>query len=94
MGDIGRPRELLRVVGSRLTTNQNGLCEVVRYRPRNLRCVVGSRLTTNQNGLCEVVRYRPRNLRCVVGSSGLEPPTSRLSGVCSNQLSYEPVWWR
>ena len=33
----------------------------------------------------------PRNLRCVVGSSGLEPPTSRLSGVCSNQLSYEPV---
>ena len=66
MGDIGRPRELLRVVGSRLTTNQNGLCEVV--------------------------RYRPRNLRCVVGSSGLEPPTSRLSGVCSNQLSYEPVF--
>ena len=33
----------------------------------------------------------PRNLRCLVGSSGLEPPTSRLSGVCSNQLSYEPI---
>ena len=32
-----------------------------------------------------------RRLRHVVGSSGLEPPTSRLSGVCSNQLSYEPV---
>ena len=27
----------------------------------------------------------------VVGSNGLEPSTSRLSGVCSNQLSYEPV---
>ena len=27
----------------------------------------------------------------MVGSSGLEPPTSRLSGVCSNQLSYEPI---
>ena len=26
-----------------------------------------------------------------VGLSGLEPPTSRLSGVRSNHLSYEPV---
>ena len=26
-----------------------------------------------------------------MGWSGLEPPTSRLSGVCSNQLSYQPV---
>ena len=43
----------------------------------------------------------------LVGSSGLEPPTSRLSGVRSNHLSYEPMsvflfrsrplpssWWR
>ena len=29
----------------------------------------------------------------LVGSSGLEPPTSRLSGVRSNHLSYEPVSW-
>ena len=28
---------------------------------------------------------------CVVGESGLEPPTSRLSGACSNQLSYSPT---
>ena len=27
----------------------------------------------------------------VVGLSGLEPPTSRLSGVRSNQLSYKPT---
>ena len=27
----------------------------------------------------------------LVGSSGLEPPTSRLSGECSSLLSYEPV---
>ena len=27
----------------------------------------------------------------MVCSSGLEPPTSRLSGVCSNHLSYEPI---
>ena len=38
----------------------------------------------------------------LVGLSGLEPPTSRLSGGCSNQLSYKPMvffrrcplWWR
>ena len=30
----------------------------------------------------------------LVGSNGLGPSTSRLSGVCSNQLSYEPIWWR
>ena len=28
----------------------------------------------------------------VVGLSGLEPPTSRLSGVRSNRLSYKPIW--
>ena len=27
----------------------------------------------------------------VVGQSGLEPPTSRLSVVCSSQLSYWPI---
>ena len=31
--------------------------------------------------------FRPH----LVGSSGLEPPTSRLSGVRSNHLSYEPI---
>ena len=30
------------------------------------------------------------NIR-LVGSSGLEPPTSRLSGVRSNRLSYKPI---
>ena len=28
----------------------------------------------------------------LVGISGLEPETSRLSGGCSNQLSYKPDW--
>ena len=33
----------------------------------------------------------PATFVALVGSSGLEPPTSRLSGVRSNHLSYEPI---
>ena len=33
----------------------------------------------------------PGVTQSVVGPGGLEPPTSRLSGVCSNQLSYRPL---
>ena len=29
---------------------------------------------------------------CMVGSNGIEPSTSRLSGVRSNHLSYEPIF--
>ena len=36
-------------------------------------------------------RYIFHRFLCVVGSRGLEPPTSRLSGVRSNHLSYEPI---
>ena len=41
-----------------------------------------------------ILRYcsEPR-LFYMVGLSGLEPPTSRLSGVRSNRLSYKPISW-
>ena len=42
-------------------------------------------------GLCDS-RFALNRLRPLVGSSGLEPPTSRLSGVRSNHLSYEPIF--
>ena len=35
--------------------------------------------------------FRSTTLSGLVGSNGLGPSTSRLSGVCSNQLSYEPM---
>ena len=35
--------------------------------------------------------YYGLHLECPMGLSGLEPPTSRLSGVRSNQLSYKPT---
>ena len=38
-----------------------------------------------------VFKVQPKTVYFLVGSSGLEPPTSRLSGVRSNHLSYEPL---
>ena len=37
------------------------------------------------------VQFAIGQLALLVGSSGLEPPTSRLSGVRSNHLSYAPI---
>ena len=62
------------------------------------------RSTIGRTGLNRRVRYgngcvpgthRHRKFRSSVralGLSGLEPPTSRLSGVRSNQLSYKPIY--
>ena len=38
-------------------------------------------------------RYRRNSLSVPMGLSGLEPPTSRLSGVRSNRLSYKPFFF-
>ena len=44
----------------------------------------------NANQALSQLSYGPIN-NFNVGRSGLEPPASRLSGVCSNQLSYRPI---
>ena len=38
------------------------------------------------------IKFLSSLLQWVVGTSGLEPPTSRLSGARSNHLSYAPLW--
>ena len=42
--------------------------------------------------LCGHARAKNDIFAKLVGPSGLEPPTSRLSGVRSNHLSYEPIF--
>ena len=51
---------------------------------------LNTRVTLCLFGLC-ASRINPAHFRVLVGLSGLEPPTSRLSGVRSNQLSYKPI---
>ena len=51
-----------------------------------LTCMQFSRYNQRLNHLTS----RP-NCHKPMGLSGLEPPTSRLSGVRSNQLSYKPI---
>ncbi len=59
------------------------------------RFVIGAqrRNRTTDTGIFSPLLYRLSYLGflIVVGISGLEPPTSRLSGVRSNQLSYTPT---
>ena len=38
-----------------------------------------------------IFKFRSLQDLLLVGTSGLEPPTSRLSGVRSNHLSYKPI---
>ena len=51
---------------------------------------LNTRVTLCLFGLC-ASRINPAHFRVLVGLSGLEPPTSRLSGVRSNRLSYRPM---
>ena len=60
--------------------------------PSALACLWWEQVDSNPNKIAYVVFVTFSLGACapLVGTSGLEPPTSRLSGVCSNQLSYVP----
>ena len=61
------------------------LRELLSFTFHLARSALRPRLLNKLNALYAVFKV------LLVGSSGLEPPTSRLSGVRSNQLSYEPI---
>ena len=51
-----------------------------------------ARQSRKEGSVCDTRPILRRSIaENLVGSSGLEPPTSRLSGVRSNHLSYEPI---
>ena len=51
-------------------------------------CFAAQVLSSDSFGICQRFFFEKA---FVVGLSGLEPPTSRLSGVRSNRLSYRPI---
>ena len=71
---------------------------ILSYNPLTF-CIKDIWLTFNQISCMQFSRYNIRlthltsrlNFYKPMGLSGLEPPTSRLSGVRSNQLSYKPI---
>ena len=50
---------------------------------------VPNRFSVDKNAL--ILLVLGMTLRVIMGQGGLEPPTSPLSGVRSNQLSYRPI---
>ena len=75
-------------LNTRVTLCLFGLCGS-RINPAHFR------VPFTQNTLClfGLCGSRFAHLSVLVGLSGLEPPTSRLSGVRSNRLSYKPISW-
>ena len=61
--------------------------------PRSLRSRFRFAKNRETLGLAALRLLRVFKVRSMVGLSGLEPPTSRLSGVRSNRLSYKPISW-
>ena len=57
-----------------------------------LHLLFGFQWTLSLSGFFPWKLFSFATLVAMVGTSGLEPPTSRLSGARSNHLSYAPMW--
>ena len=86
-----------------ILVGSNGYCHLLGLRLASGRPIfaqITCVILVGSNGYLSFARLTPRKWPThfspvplwVVGSNGLEPSTSRLSGVCSNQLSYEPIF--
>ena len=88
------PRQTSQITSERLPRLPSSffLRAVSRCVCKHHACAGGlnTRVTLCLFGLC-ASRINPAHFRVLVGLSGLEPPTSRLSGVRSNRLSYKPI---
>ena len=70
---------------------RNPTCDNSRFRFALLRFARDSRFGSPFRFLRAASSIYFFQNKSLVGSNGLGPSTSRLSGVCSNQLSYEPL---
>ena len=66
-------------------------CENSEELPIKAYTVLETRVSHFRISLMSLRDIRRRRASGVVGPNGLEPSTSRLSGVRSNHLSYEPI---
>ena len=73
-------------------------CGAKRDRTVNLRLARAALSQLSYSPLIKIIKGRSvqqktKRITLNVGLSGVEPLTSRLSGVRSNQLSYRPIWF-
>jgi hypothetical protein len=65
-------------------------CLQSRRSPAELRPLTGTELQANARPPNQAQKVTDPRTKARMGQGGLEPPTPRLSSVCSNQLSYWP----